>query len=234
MKKYDFVSYLSPDQARLEIIQLGNDTGAEVNNYALRMAIGHLKNDMEFPLLSQLEKYLSGKYRKQAERYLGDSIACGKYTVFVIRDRLNMGRALEANFSGEKKFTGDCMRHGTCSFNVYGSQSINYKCCLCIQEKMDNNIQPVPIIYNLDRNVLLADFLLRNDLDKKTFSHKSGVMLGPLERYLNCEETITASHWRQIKSQIRRYLKTGKFSISKGLEFNTIFVELFKKLECEK
>lgn len=231
MNKYLYVSYLSPDQARAELIMMGNDTGAEVNNYVLREAIGHLKAGLSFPLLDQLENFIVAKYRKQVRLYLGDCNTKGENCVYVMRDRLNMGRAMEAKYQGEKKFLGDCMRHGCCDFNVYGSQNINYKCVLCLQERADNEIEPVPIIYNLDRNILINDFIQRNDISVFDFSIHTNVQLKPLQRYLDNKETISALHWMLIKNHISRCLLKGGYTISKGLTFATVFKTVIARME---
>lgn len=233
MKKnnYLYVSYLSPDQARAELINLGNTTGAEVNNYVLREAIGHLKAKLQFPLLDQLEWFVVGKYRKQIKYYLGDCETSGENCIYVIRDRMNMSRAMDAKYAGEKKYLGDCMRHGFCDFNVYGSQNINYKCCLCLYDKIDNDIEPVQLVYNLDRNILIADFIKRNKITVSDFSIGCGVQLRPLQRYLDNKETITALHWMQIKNHIARCLLTGQYTISRGLTFATVFKTVIARME---
>lgn len=231
MNKYLYVAYLSPDQARAEIIMLGNSTGAEVNNYVLREAIGHLRAGLEFPLLDQLEWFIVQKYRKQIKHYLGDCNTTGENCVYVLRDKLNMGLALDAKYKGDKKFLGDCMRHGCCDFNVYGSQNINYKCVLCLQERTDNDIAPVPVIYNLDRNILIADFIKRNRIDLFDFSIDTGIQVKSLQRYLNNEETVTGLHWMLIKNQISRCLLTGRYTISRGLTFATVFKTVIARME---
>lgn len=231
MSKYKFIPWISADQARYELILMGNETGAEVNNYSLRLAIGHLSAGKEFPLLDQLELYLIKKYADLMEKYLGDCKTSGQNCVYVLRDKMNMAKAVEAKYSGIKKFTGDCLRHGFCDHNVYGSQNINYKCALCLGEKLDGDRDPIPVIYHLDRNLLVRDFIRRNNLSIEEFSNDSRVQMRPMQRYLDLKETMSSSHWILIKAQIRTLLLTTDCTCSKGLEFQTIFKQIIKRME---
>lgn len=231
---YKFVPFISLDQARAELVEMGNITGAEVNNYMMRLAIGHLAAGQTFPLLSQLEKYLVKKYAVMIRDYIGDCMTTGENCVYILRDKINMKRAVEAKYQGQKKFIGDCHRHGFCDHNVYGIQNINYKCSLCIQEKVDGDREPVEIIYNLDRNIMIRDFIVRNRMSLDQFSSGSKVMMPPLRRYLDCKETITGLHWMQMKSYIRGCLSSGDYTISKGLEFRTVFRHIIREMESKQ
>lgn len=234
MNKYKFIPWISLDQARAEIIAMGNETGAQVNNYSMRLAIGHLKAGQGFPLLDQLEVYVINKYGSLIEKYLGDCKTSGSNCVYVLRDKVNMGKALEAKYSGVKKFIGDCIRHGFCEHNVYGSQDITYKCCICLEEKLEGEREPVPVVYRIDRNILLRDFIERNSISIDEFSNDCRVQVKPLQRYLDLKETLTASHWILIKCQIRKLLLKGGYECSQGLEFQTIFKQVIKRMEKNK
>lgn len=234
MNKYNFIPWISLDQARAEIVAMGNETGAEVNNYSLRLAVGYLNAGQEFPLLDQLEQYIIRKYSALMQTYLGDCKTSGQNCAYVLRDKMNMAKAVEAKYSGVKKFTGDCMRHGFCDHHVYGSQNINYKCGLCLEEKLDSDREPIPVIYHLDRNLLIRDFIRRNSICIDDFSNDCRVQVKPLQRYLDLKETLTASHWILIKCQIRKLLLKGGYECSQGLEFQTIFKQVIKRMEKNK
>lgn len=231
MNKYRFTPYMSLDQARFELVEMGNNTGAEINNYVIRQTIGHLKAGAEFPVLDQLERYLLHKYGVLIKHYLGDSVTSSKNCVAVIRDKVNMAKAVDCKYQGEKQFIGDCVRHGFVDHNVFGSQNISYKCSLCIHEKMYEGIEPPDIIYHLDRNILVADFINRNKLDIEEFSNECKVTTGPLKRYLEFQESMTAQHWYHIKNCIKRYMKRKDYAISPGLEFRTIFEKIIERME---
>ena len=231
MPKYSYVSYLSADQAKAEIICLGNDTGAEVNNYAIRQAIAALRAGQGFPLLDSLDQYVARKYSKQVRRYLGDVKSNGELDVAILRDKMNLGLALEAKYSGRKDFIGDCLLHGCCEHTVFGSKVINYKCRFCVFSKMERTDEYIDVVYDLDRNLLLADFIQRNLMDVERFSMDCRVMPKPMDRYLSLKETITLEHWLLIKHHIRKCLRTGNYAISKGLEFTTIFGHIIEQLE---
>lgn len=231
---YDFIHHLTTDQLRVEIVEYANKTGAEINNFSIRTAIDHFKNGRQFPLLDAVELFVGLKYRLRSVKYLGDCIVSGEDIVLVLRDKMNMQNALDSHHEGIKKFWGECPIHGFCEHNIYGSTKyITYKCGICVHEKLDSEKELPFILYNRDRNILLDDFLKRNkkQISIDAFSLATGVRVKVLNRYLERREVITHSHWLSIKTYIKKCLITGRYEISKGLEFDTVFRHIIQEME---
>lgn len=181
---YKYLSLMSNNEIRALLINYGNNTGAEINNYVIRQLIKLKESGEDHPVLNKMNEHIRissvDAVTSDVRQYIKDfnRTISEESLIKIIRENKNSIYLNESIEAGHKSFSGLCVHHGNTLFSIRRGK---YFCYECLDEKQNN------ILYNPTRNLIL-----------KSFVDHYGISVSDVVKELNINSIHVYKHYKAL------------------------------------
>lgn len=198
---YKFLKLMNNSEFKTMLVNYGNNTGAEINNYVIRQLISIRDIDACHPILEQMNEHIRinsiSLIRNEIKGMLNrdDFLISEDMLVDIIRENKNnifFDKSKELNHT---QFLGICKNHGHIAFR---RTSKHYFCFQCHDECSNK------IIYKPLRNLILKLFIDLNDLSYFMVADDLNISHHTMYGNYNFKSSVTDDNWFKIEKLIKK------------------------------
>ena len=202
--EYKFLALMSQHEIKTLLIDYGNKTGIEMNNYLVRQLFIYLAEGREHKILMVLDKLLQDNALNHVVGHVSKfvDINANEFDeadlIHIVRENKNsiyMNEAIESNF---KSFAGICVNHGRAVFSIRKNNDRNfYLCSNCLEEKANK------IIYNPIRNYILRKFITSHGINISSVAKELKISESYIYKCFKLNSSIAEKNWLPIAELIQ-------------------------------
>lgn len=198
---YKFLKLMNNGEFKTMLVNYGNNTGAEINNYVIRQLMEIRDIDACHPILTQMNEHIRinsiSVIRREISEMLcrDDFLISEDLLIEIIRENKNDIFFKKSQDLGHTQFLGICKHHGHIAFR---RTSKHYFCFQCHDESSNK------ILYKPMRNLILKLFVDLNDLNYIMVADDLKIPQHTMYGNYNFRSSVTDDNWQKIEYLIRK------------------------------
>lgn len=203
--EYKFLGLMSQREIKVMLIDYGNSTGIEMNNYLVRQLFVWLTENKEHQILIALNNSIRINAMSNILGYMRqfvdmtDECLTENELVHIVRENKNKIYMAEALQNNDKSFDGICPSHGRSIFAIRANgKGVFYSCAGCAESREGSTI------YNPVRNYILQKFISFHGIKANTVAKELNMSDHSIYKYQSFKSSIMTERWERISALLRK------------------------------